>query len=105
MQRSRTYLDYNATAPLRPEVRAAVAGQLDRAGNPSSVHAEGRAARAMLEEARLSVARAFGTEPKCVTFSSLRGLPLTFPGTTGAPRALTGGKLASPSGQRRPAVA
>jgi anhydro-N-acetylmuramic acid kinase len=36
---------------------------------------------------------------------SLRGLPLTFPGTTGAPRALTGGKLASPSGQRRPAVA
>jgi cysteine desulfurase len=70
MQRSRTYLDYNATAPLRPEVRAAVAAQLDRAGNPSSVHAEGRAARAMLEEARLSVARAFGTEPKCVTFAS-----------------------------------
>lgn len=70
MQRSRIYLDYNATAPLRLEVREALADQLERFGNPSSVHAEGRAARGLMEEARLSLAQAFGTEAKCVTFTS-----------------------------------
>ena len=49
---SRVYLDWNATAPLRPEARAAMADAMDLIGNPSSVHAEGRAAKMLLERAR-----------------------------------------------------
>ena len=44
----RVYLDWNATAPLRPQARAAIAAALELTGNPSSVHREGRAARRML---------------------------------------------------------
>ena len=54
----RVYLDWNATAPLRPEARAAMASALEVVGNPSSVHAEGRAARAVIERARAQVAEA-----------------------------------------------
>ena len=57
---SRTYLDWNATAPLRPEARLAMAAAMDLIGNPSSVHAEGRAARALMERARVSIAAALG---------------------------------------------
>ena len=49
MTSPRAYLDHNATSPVRPEVAAAVARALSLPGNPSSVHAEGRAARAALE--------------------------------------------------------
>ena len=56
----RVYLDWNATAPLRPEARAAMAAAMDVVGNPSSVHAEGRAARAVIERARAQVAEATG---------------------------------------------
>jgi cysteine desulfurase len=66
----RTYLDWNATAPLRPEARAAIVRALELVGNPSSVHAEGRAARRIVEEARLQVARLVGAEPANVTFTS-----------------------------------
>lgn len=66
----RTYLDWNATAPLRPEARQAVARALDLAGNPSSVHAEGRAARAVVETARAQVAELVGAEPANATFTS-----------------------------------
>lgn len=66
----RTYLDWNATAPLRPEARQAVAAALELAGNPSSVHAEGRAARAMVETARAQVAALVGADPANVTFTS-----------------------------------
>ena len=59
---SRTYLDWNATAPLRPEARKAMAEAMDLVGNPSSVHAEGRAAKMALERAREAVARALGAE-------------------------------------------
>ena len=52
----RTYLDWNATAPLRPEARAAMIAALDDIGNPSSVHREGRAARRLVEQARERVA-------------------------------------------------
>ncbi|TXN19998.1 cysteine desulfurase, partial [Methylobacterium sp. WL9] len=45
---ARSYLDHNATSPARPEVAAAVAHALALPGNPSSIHAEGRAARAVL---------------------------------------------------------
>ena len=67
---ARTYLDYNATAPLRPEARAAMVAALDEVGNASSVHAEGRAARDRVERARAAVARLVGASPKCVTLTS-----------------------------------
>ncbi len=66
----RVYLDWNATAPLRPQTRAAMAAALDIVGNPSSVHAEGRAARHCLEEARRQVAALVGAEPRNVVFTS-----------------------------------
>jgi len=66
----RTYLDYNATAPLRPEVREAVVDALGETGNPSSVHAEGRAARAAVEEARAKVASLVGAQAEDVIFTS-----------------------------------
>lgn len=66
----RTYLDYNATAPLLPEAKAAMIEALDVAGNPSSVHAEGRRARAVIEAARESVARLVGAKPSEIVFTS-----------------------------------
>jgi cysteine desulfurase len=56
----RVYLDHNATAPLRPEAREAMIAAMDVVGNPSSVHAEGRAAKALMERARAQVAEAAG---------------------------------------------
>src|SRR5229473_398497 len=56
----RVYLDWNATTPLRPEAREAMAAAWDFCGNPSSVHAEGRQARRLVEEARAAVAGAVG---------------------------------------------
>jgi cysteine desulfurase len=66
----RAYLDWNATAPLRPQARAAMLAAMETIGNPSSVHAEGRAARTILEEARERVAAAVGAEPRNVIFTS-----------------------------------
>src|SRR5215510_11198301 len=66
----RAYLDWNATAPLRPQARAAMVAAMDVVGNPSSVHAEGRAARQILETARERVAAAVGAEPRDVIFTS-----------------------------------
>jgi cysteine desulfurase len=68
--RPRCYLDHNATAPLRPEARAAMVVALDCAGNPSSIHAEGRAARRIVEDAREKVAGIFEVEPSGVFFTS-----------------------------------
>lgn len=67
---ARVYLDWNATAPLHPAARAAMLSALDAVGNPSSVHAEGRAARAIVERARAQVAALAGCEPDRVTFTS-----------------------------------
>jgi cysteine desulfurase len=67
---ARVYLDWNATTPLRPEARAAMALAWDVAGNPSSVHAEGREARRLVEDARAIVARAVGGQPQNVVFTS-----------------------------------
>lgn len=64
------YCDHNATAPLRPEAREAVERALSLTGNPSSVHAGGRAARAMVEEAREAVARLAGAKSESVIFTS-----------------------------------
>ena len=66
----RVYLDYNATAPLRPEAREAMIAAMDLVGNPSSVHAEGRAAKGLIERARGQVAAAFGAEGVDVIFTS-----------------------------------
>lgn len=66
----RAYFDWNATARLRPAARVAMVEALDRAGNASSVHAEGRAARGLLEKARAQVAALVGAEAKNVTFTS-----------------------------------
>jgi cysteine desulfurase len=66
----RTYLDYNATAPLRPEAREAALAAMTTTGNPSSIHAEGRLARGLIEDARVDVARLAGVAFRCVTFVS-----------------------------------
>ena len=68
--KKRIYLDYNATAPLRPEARAAMLGAMDVGGNPSSVHAEGRAAKAVIENARREVAALVGCSAAEVVFTS-----------------------------------
>ncbi len=67
---SRVYLDWNATAPLRPEAKAATAAAMEVVGNPSSVHAEGRAAKALVERARAQVAEAVGCKSAEVVFTS-----------------------------------
>ena len=66
----RVYLDWNATTPLRPEARQAMAAAWEVAGNPSSVHAEGRHARRLVEDARAAVSAAVGARPQDVVFTS-----------------------------------
>ncbi|WP_201863764.1 cysteine desulfurase family protein [Microvirga soli] len=66
----RTYLDHNATSPMRPAVAEVVLRALQLPGNASSVHAEGRAARAEVESARERVARLVGARTKNVIFTS-----------------------------------
>jgi cysteine desulfurase len=70
LARDRVYLDWNATTPLRPEARAAMVSAWDVSGNPSSVHAEGRQARRMVEDARAAVAAAVGADARNVVFTS-----------------------------------
>lgn len=70
MTTERVYLDWNATTPLRPEARAAMVAALELAGNPSSIHAEGRAARGLVEQARAAVAGAVGAAARDVVFTS-----------------------------------
>lgn len=67
---ARVYLDWNATTPLRPEARTAMMAAMDVVGNPSSVHAEGRAAKALMERARAEVAAALGAEGADLVFTS-----------------------------------
>ncbi len=66
----RAYFDWNASAPLRDEARAAIVTALDVTATASSVHAEGRAARALVEKARAQVASLVGCEARNVTFTS-----------------------------------
>jgi cysteine desulfurase len=67
---NRVYLDWNATTPLRTEARAAMAAAWDLSGNPSSIHAEGRASRRLVEDARAVIAGAVGAEARNVIFTS-----------------------------------
>ena len=66
----RVYLDHNATTPLRAEARAAMVAAMNLVGNPSSVHAEGRAAKAVIERARGEVAEALGAGEADIVFTS-----------------------------------
>jgi cysteine desulfurase len=66
----RVYLDWNATTPLRREAKEAMAAAWDLSGNPSSVHAEGRQARRLVEDARISISGAVGAMPRNVIFTS-----------------------------------
>lgn len=66
----RAYLDHNATTPLRSEARAAMLAAMDVVGNPSSVHAEGRAAKGIVETARAQIAEAVGASGADVVFVS-----------------------------------
>jgi cysteine desulfurase len=70
MAETRSYLDHNATSPLRPEARAAMLAALDTGGNASSVHGEGRAARGFADEARETIAGALGCLPDMIVFTS-----------------------------------
>ena len=65
-----TYLDANASEPLRPEAKHAVIAALELGGNPASVHAAGRDARRALEDARERVATLFGADPAGLVFTS-----------------------------------
>ncbi len=64
------YLDYNATAPFRPNAREAMIAAFDAEGNPSSVHTAGRSARAAIEQARQNVGELVNVSPKSVVFTS-----------------------------------
>lgn len=64
------YLDHNATSPLRPEAQTDMSAAFPRAGNPSSVHAAGRVARATIENARRTVAALARATPEHVVFTA-----------------------------------
>jgi len=87
------YLDHNAITPVRPEARAAVAAALDAFGNPSSVHAAGRAARDLLDRAREQAAAALGARPPELVFTS--------GATEAAAIAIRGALALAPAGRRR----
>ena len=81
------YLDYNATAPARPDAVAAVTAALSVPGNPSSVHAAGRTARALMEDSRDRVAALTGASPRQVIFTSggTEAMALALNGFAGRP--------------------
>ena len=70
MTERRVYVDYNATTPLKDEVKAAMIADFDIYGNASSMHASGRHARARVEEARAAVGRLLGAPPADIYFTS-----------------------------------
>ena len=86
-----TYLDHNAITPVRPEAEAAVLRALRAFGNPSSVHAAGREARALLDEARGRVAAALHVHPRDLVFTS--------GATESATLAIRGALAAAPEGR------
>jgi cysteine desulfurase len=97
----RVYLDWNATAPLRPQAREAMIAALEEVGNPSSVHAEGRAARHLIDDARRRVAALVGAEPGDVVFTSggteANALALAPSGRADGPRVLLVSAIEHPS--------
>ena len=84
------YLDYNATVPLRPAAKAAMLAALEVCGNASSIHAVGRRARGVVEEARTKVAALVGVDPRSVIFTSsgTEANAMVLRGVTGVTRIL-----------------
>lgn len=70
VKNNRIYLDYNATAPIRPDVIDGMSKIMHHVGNPSSIHQEGREARKIIEQARQNVSELVGCHPKQVIFTS-----------------------------------
>ena len=66
----RAYFDWNATAPLKAEARTAMISVMSNLGNPSSIHTEGRAAKAIIDTARMQLAEAFGASNSDIIFTS-----------------------------------
>ena len=91
----RIYLDHNATTPLRPEARLAMGAAMDVVGNPSSVHAEGRAARGLIERARAQVAEALGAGEADIIWTSgaTEAAALALTGRSLSGRSLSGRSL------------
>ncbi|MDR2786568.1 MAG: aminotransferase class V-fold PLP-dependent enzyme, partial [Treponema sp.] len=69
-EQKRIYLDYNATTPLKPEVKAAMIEDMEVYGNASSMHTDGRLARARVEEARRAVGELLGVSAGTIVFTS-----------------------------------
>ena len=69
-KQKRIYMDYNATTPLKPEVKAAMIEDLEVYGNSSSMHTDGRLARARVEEARRAVGELLGVPAGTIVFTS-----------------------------------
>jgi cysteine desulfurase len=116
VQEPRAYLDHNATTPLHPAAREAMCAALAAPGNASSVHAEGRAARAAIETARIELGAFVGAPAKAIVFTSggtealnLALTPHLVAGPAGAPfdRLLIGAgeHMAAQAGHRFPACA
>ncbi|MBB4050663.1 cysteine desulfurase [Devosia subaequoris] len=98
MTRAATYLDHNASSPLRPEAREAMLAALDLVGNPSSVHAHGRALRNLVETGRHQVAELAGAEPKQVVFTGSATEAIT-QAILGGARAFSAGAVALSAGE------
>jgi cysteine desulfurase len=98
MAKESIYLDHNATAPLRPEARAALYAALDLTGNPSSVHAHGRKLRDLIETGRQQVARLAGAETRQVVFTGSATEALT-QAIVGGARAFSAGAVAVSAGE------
>lgn len=98
MAKESIYLDHNATAPLRPEARAALYAALDLTGNPSSVHTHGRKLRDLIETGRSQVARLAGAETRQVVFTGSATEALT-QAIVGGARAFAAGAVAISAGE------
>jgi cysteine desulfurase len=98
MARQTVYLDHNAASPLRPEARAALVGALDLVGNPSSVHAHGRALRNLIETGRQQLARLCGAELRQVVFTGSATEAIT-QAIVGGAKAFSAGAIAISAGE------
>ncbi|ODT71715.1 MAG: hypothetical protein ABS75_07095 [Pelagibacterium sp. SCN 63-23] len=98
MTRPAVYLDHNAASPLRPEARAALVAALDLQGNPSSVHAHGRALRDLIETGRQRVARLAGAETRQVVFTGSATEAIT-QAIVGGARAFSAGAIVASAGE------
>src|SRR5690606_5565147 len=98
MTRPAVYLDHNAASPLRPEARAALLAALELHGNPSSVHAHGRALRNLIETGRQQVARLAGAETRQLVFTGSATEAIT-QAIVGGVRSFSAGAIAVSAGE------